>query len=412
MLDHETEERLGATRRANLRFELSEDQELFRATGEKFLGREYPQSRIRQLAESEGSGFEKSVWRRCAELGWASMFGPDSLGGGSISGNAVEDMCLIAEEAGRVLAPLPIAGVNVVVAALAEGAAGEDALALLEPLMRGEVTAAWAYEEPDGRWRPDALLASADLDGHTVTLTGRKTLVQYGADVDFLLVTARTGRGLTQVVVPCDSAGVSVTRLVSLDLLHEYAVVAFDGVRVPSTWLVDGVGAADEQIYRQFCLFAALQCAETVGGMAKAFETTLEYAQSRYAFGRPIGSFQALKHRIADMLTWLESCRGAAEAAATLAGTSSWLMTTTVAIAYIGTFGTQVLQECTQVHGGIGLTWEHDLHLFLRRVSSNRSVLGTPEEHKEALCAQLEAAYYPASQERDGGTGNRAEGVA
>lgn len=380
-----------------LRFDLTDDQELFRSTGSKFLHHEFPRGRIRQIADGETSCFDKDTWTRCADLGWAAMFGPEELGGGSISHNAIEDLVIIAEEAGRVLAPLPIPGVNLAVAALSECENDERAETLLRPLMEGKVTAAWAYEEPDGRWQPSDVATTVEVDEEWVVVKGRKTLVQYGADVDYFLVTGRTGSGLTQVIVPADCPRVSVRRLRSLDLLHDYARVDFDAVQLPVSSIVGEIGGAGGQVTRQFHLYAALQCAETVGGLQEVFDFTVEYARNRYAFGRPIGSFQALKHRIADVLSWLELCNGAAEAVAAETDENKVAITTSAAMAYIGTYGPQILQDCTQIHGGIGLTWEHDLHLYLRRATSNRSILGTPDEHKEWLCAHLERLYDAAS---------------
>jgi alkylation response protein AidB-like acyl-CoA dehydrogenase len=380
-----------------LRFDLSDDQELFRSTAVRFLQREFPRSRIRQIADGSANRFDKNMWSQCAELGWAAMFGPQALGGGSISGNAIEDIAIIAEEAGRVLAPLPILGVNLAVLALTGETGGQDAETILRPLMEGKITAAWAYEEPEGRWHPSDLATTVEVDGDGVVVTGRKTLVQYGADVDYFLVTGRTGLGLTQLLIPSDCQRVSVRRLRSLDLLHEYAQVDFAGTQVPMSSVVGKIGGAGGQVATQFQACAALQCAETVGGLQEVFDLTVEYARSRYAFGRPIGSFQALKHRIADMLSWLESCNGAAEAVASQTEEDKAAMTTSAAMAYIGMYGPQILQDCTQIHGGIGLTWDHDLHLYLRRATSNRGILGTPDQHKEWLCAHLEDLYGAAS---------------
>jgi alkylation response protein AidB-like acyl-CoA dehydrogenase len=263
--------------------------------------------------------------------------------------------------------------------------------------MEGKITAAWAYEEPDSRWQPSDLATTVEADEEWVAVNGRKTLVQYGADVDYFLVTGRTGSGFTQVLIPSGHPGVSVRRLRSLDLLHDYAQVDLDRAQVPMSFIVGEIGGAGGQVARQLHLYAALQCAETVGGLQEVFDFTVEYARNRYAFGRPIGSFQALKHRIADVLSWLESCNGAAEAVASETDENKLATTTSAAMAYIGTYGPQILQDCTQIHGGIGLTWEHDLHLYLRRATSNRGILGTPDEHKEWLCAHLEKLYGAAS---------------
>ena len=387
---------LGQRGDLSLRFALSDDQEFFRSTAAKFLAREFSRSTIREIVDGGSSCLDKNVWMQCAELGWSSMFAPEALGGGSISGNALEDMAIVAEEAGRVLAPLPLLGVNLAVMALSE-AGGDQLRATLESLTTGQAIAAWALEEPEGRWHPDDLATTAEVDRGHVIVTGRKSLVQYGAEADYLLLTCRTGARLTQLLIPSASPGVTVKPLRSLDLLHSYAEIDLNAAVVPLSSVVGEVGEAAREVARQLHYWTALQSAETIGAMQQAFDFTVEYTRNRYAFGRPIGSFQAVKHRIADMLTSLELCKGTAEALTEQNDERSIATAISTAKAYIGDYGPCFLQECTQILGGIGLTWEHDAHRYLRRVTSNRAVGGTPEQHKERLCALLEELYYAPS---------------
>jgi alkylation response protein AidB-like acyl-CoA dehydrogenase len=177
----------------------------------------------------------------------------------------------------------------------------------------------------------------------------------------------------------------------SLDLVRRFASVQLDAVRVPSDAVVGAVGSADAAVERQLQLAIVLQCAETVGAIDRVVAFTLEYVGDRYSFGRPLASYQALKHRVADMKMWLEACHGiatyAARAVQTAADDAGELAS--AAKSYIGDHATEIVQECVQLHGGIGITWEHDLHLYLRRVSVNRNLHGTPADHRERIAAIL-----------------------
>jgi alkylation response protein AidB-like acyl-CoA dehydrogenase len=204
-------------------------------------------------------------------------------------------------------------------------------------------------------------------------------------------VTARTGEGLTQFLVPADAAGVRVTPLRSLDFVRRFAAVRFEDVRVPESAVVGPVGGADPDVELQVQLAVALQCAETVGATDRVFEFTAQYAFDRYSFGRPLASYQALKHRFADMKTWLEACHATATAAArgVQEGAADAGELASVAKSYVGERSVDIIQDCVQMHGGIGVTWEHDIHLYLRRATVNREMYGTPADHRERLAAHL-----------------------
>jgi alkylation response protein AidB-like acyl-CoA dehydrogenase len=180
---------------------------------------------------------------------------------------------------------------------------------------------------------------------------------------------------------------VTVTPQHSLDLVRRYARVELDGVAVPSTDVVRPAGSAQAAVNRQIQIAVALQCAETAGAIQRVFEFTVQWAFDRYSFGRPLASYQALKHRFADMKLWLEACQAtagaAAHAAAQRADDADELAS--VAKSYVGQRATDLIQDCVQLHGGIGVTWEHDIHLYLRRATVNRAMFGTPSEHRRRL---------------------------
>jgi alkylation response protein AidB-like acyl-CoA dehydrogenase len=365
-------------------FDLTADQKLYRTTTRDFLEKQMPLSRVRELAES-GVGFERDWWRQGSELGWNSMI--TGSFGDSISGEGLVDTCIVAEEMGRLTAPGPLLAVNLVAAALSEAANADDHAELIAALMAGEAVASWAVYEPGGGWAPLAPGVRAAADGSGYVVSGVKDRVDSGDQADWFLVTAAAPDGLVQVIVPAAAPGVTVTPEQSLDLVRRFARVELDGVRVPGTSVVRPAGPAEAAVDRQIQIAVALQCAETVGVIGRVFEFTTAWAFDRYSFGRPLASYQALKHRFADMKLWLEAgtatASAAAHAAAQRAGDADELAS--VAKSYVGQRATDLIQDCVQMHGGIGVTWEHDIHLYLRRATVNRTMFGTPGDHRRRL---------------------------
>ena len=368
-----------------MELELSEDQEFFQQTTRKFLAAESPLTTVRSL-ESAPAGFSAEYWRRGAELGWTSMLVPEADGGGSLSDHGLLDLVLVAEEMGRLVAPGPLVPVNVVASTLARSGSPEQKAAVLPGLLAGEQVAAWAQlsgfcgaSPPHGGGEaPQNLL-----------LSGVASPVEAGAQAQHLLVSAAGPDGPTQVLVPADAPGVTITPMGGLDLVRRFAEVRFDDVVLPASAVVGSVGGAAADIEHQLQVAVVLQCAEMVGAIDRMFEITLEYLSDRYSFGRPLSSYQALKHRVADNKMWLEACHATSTAAArsVATGADDAAELVSVAKAWIGPHATELIQDCVQLHGGIGVTWEHDLHLYLRRTTVNRATYGTPEEHTERVAA-------------------------
>jgi len=370
--------------------ELSSDQELFVETTRRFLEAECPIAEVRALYESE-RGFEPEYWRRGAELGWTSMLVPEQLGGGNVSGNGLLDLALVAEEMGRLVSPGPLLPVNVVADAIARGGTDAQRSEVLPGLLDGSAVATWAFDEGDGAWSASGVDLRATQDGDEWVLDGHKSFVQDAGAAGWFLVTARTGDGLTQFLVPAATAGVAVSPLGSLDLVRRFGEVNFTGARVAATAVVGAVGGAADDVERQIQVALVLQNAETVGATSRVFEFTLEYANDRIAFGRPIASYQALKHRFADMKTWLEGCLATAtvSARAVAAESDDAAELVSVAKAFIAERTPLMIQDCVQLHGGIGVTWEHDLHLYLRRCTQNAALYGSARQHRERLAVLL-----------------------
>lgn len=359
------------------------EQEFLRQTTAKFLANEAPVSDVRKLRDNP-DGFDRSYWQRGAELGWTSFLVSEEAGGGSVSGRGLIDLTLIAHEFGRNAAPGPLLPTNLVAAALSTSGSEEHA-AVLAGLLDGTEIASWCFEEP-GR-RAGEIGLEIVIEGDEAVLTGTKRPVEAAGQAGHLLVTGRTGSGLTQILVPNQTEGVSIRPMDSVDLTRRFYIAEFDNVRVPIAALVGEPGAADGSVERLLHQAMVIQCAESVGAMERGFDMTVEWAFDRYSFGRPLSSYQALKHRFADMKAWLEAghaiADSAAEAVESNAPDSAEL--TSIAKAYVGYYGGELLQDCVQIHGGIGVTFEHDLHLFLRRLTVNRMLFGTPADHRQKI---------------------------
>jgi len=347
-------------------------------------------SSVRALQQSE-HGYEPGWWRTAAEIGWTSMLVSEEHGGGSLSGCPAADAAIVAEEIGRSCAPGPFLPVNLVAAGLSDAGTPEQRRGLLGALLRGDAVATWAFAEPGDRWDPSFFTTTAILDGSDVIVNGTKAYVEAAHTAGHFLVVCGAGSELTQVLVPGDAAGVRITAAGSLDLGRRFGSVSFDHTRLAADSIVGEIGTAAGQVERQLELALVLQCAELVGVLDRVFEFTLEYMNDRFAFGRPIASYQALKHRVADILLWLESSKGTTDAAvaAVDAKSDDADRLARVANSYVGDKAMAIIQECNQFHGGISQTWEHDLHLYLRRATVDRAIYGTPEHHRERLCALL-----------------------
>ncbi len=257
--------------------------------------------------------------------------------------------------------------------------------------MAGEQTATWAFAEADDRWDTEGVSLTATRRGDDWVLEGAKSFVQDAATADHMLVTARSEGGLAQFLVPAGTEGVTVEPLTSLDMTRRYGNVSFAGAVVPVSAMVGSEATAAADIEHQLQVALVLQNAETVGATSTVFDMTLEWANDRMSFGRPIGSYQAIKHRLADMKMWLEACLGtsAASAQAVRDGAANAGEMVSVSKAYIADRCPLIVQDCIQLHGGIGVTWEHDIHLYLRRVAQNAVLYGSARRHRFRLAAMV-----------------------
>ena len=363
---------------------VTEDQEFFREASGKFLEQECPLPQVRALY-GDPAGFNAAYWKQGCELGWTSLLVSEEHGGGTVSGNAVLDFMALVDLFGTHVAPGPLLPTNLVAAAISRGGTDVQSSGVLPGLLAGDTVAAWA----------DAGDVTAARDGDDLVLTGMKTPVEAGAQADVLLVTATLdgpAGAAVQVIVDPSAAGVTVTALQSIDMTRRFAKVSFDGARVSASGLIGGDDAGAEIEWLRL-LAANAQSVEATAAAQVAFDLTMEWMFDRYSFGRPLASYQELKHRCADMKLWLECSHGLGTAAARAlqAGDTDAAEWVSGAKAYTGEFMAELAQDCIQMHGGIGLTWEHDLHLYQRRIAVDRNTYGTPADHRQALTAIREA---------------------
>lgn len=357
--------------------QLSEEQEFFRDTTARFLSEQVPTTALRRLRD-DAAGFEEKYWRQGCELGWTSLLVSEEHGGGSLSGQGVVDLCLVAFEFGRHAAPGPLVPSNLVASALSDAGSHLD---VVTDLVSGHAVAAWC----DG--------VELARDGAEVVVRGHARSVEAAVTARYLLVTD----GKTQALVPASTPGVTVSPMRSVDMTRRLAAVDFADVRLPVDAIVGEIGGAATSVARQRRLALVMVNAESIGAMQAGFDLTVAWAFDRYSFGRPLASYQAIKHRFADMLSSLEAAHAisdqAAFAVAEDAPDAEDLLS--AAKAFIGKYGGELLQECMQLHGGIAFTFEHDLHLYLRRHTVDTAMHGTPAEHRQRLTDLLERQEMP-----------------
>ncbi len=366
--------------------DLADDQHVLVDASARFAEAAHPLTALR-----DGSWDEPSVaaryLRQAGELGWFSLVVAEEFGGGTVSGNGVVDAALVAMARGRLLQPGPFVGTNVVARALSTGGTAEHRRDVLPTLMSGDASAAWATAAGPGTLHLGGVANAAPAGGGYV-LSGRATMVEDPGPNGWFLVTAATADGPSQFLVAADTPSLIVTPRSSLDLSRRLCELHLDGVELPAGALVGAAGGAADAIADQLALASTLLAAESVGSMQAEFEMTLQYAKDRIAFGRPIGSFQAIKHQLADTSLALEMCIGLVLAAADHLGDTLGLggPAATMAKAFVGDAGIELAQTCFQVFGGIGFTWEHDQHLYLRRLTTDAALYGDPNWHREHLC--------------------------
>ncbi|HEY7107128.1 MAG TPA: acyl-CoA dehydrogenase family protein [Acidimicrobiia bacterium] len=374
-----------------MNFAFSEEQDQLRDAVRRFLESKSPSSEVRRLMETS-DGYDPAVWGQMAnELGLQSIHIPEEYGG---QGFTFVELAIVLEEMGRVLLCAPYFS-SIVLAADAIMNAGTDAQKkeLLPGIASGETIAALAFTEPNGRWDASGIEMVAQGSGDSYTLDGTKMFVIDGHIAGLVVVAARTAGtsgedGISLFAVDGDASGLTRTQLSTMDQTRKQAKLEFDGVPARP---IGATGSAWPAFSKTLDQAAVGLANEMVGGAQKVLEMSVEYAKVRVQFGRPIGSFQAIKHKCADMLLEVESGKSAAYYAAWAAAEDNdeLPVAASLAKAYCSDAYFHAAAENIQIHGGIGFTWEHDAHLYFKRAKSSEILLGDATYHRELLAQRI-----------------------
>ena len=368
-------------------FDLNDEQRAIQETARQFLAARFKSERIREIAASE-EGTDEAGWREMSELGWPGLALPEEWGG---QGLGTVELAVLFEEMGQALAPSPLFSNTAVGLTLAAGGSDEQKESHLRPLAEGTWRGTPALFDAGSTATPGAYGMSGRADGDGILLDGEKVLVPDAAGADFLLVATGDGR---RHVVDSAASGVTINPEKSIDQTRRLSSVRFEAVQVAPEATLPGHGAEFEAAFDVACVALA---AESTGVAQRAREMAVSYAKDRQQFGRPIGSYQAVSHRCAQMLLETENSRSAVYGAAWAAGAEpeSLPRAAAAAKAYASDAGWRVPDASIQVHGGIGFTWEHDLHFFLKRGRANAALYGDARWHRERVAAAIFAGAAP-----------------
>ncbi len=372
---------------------LSEEQELLQGSTRDFLQQECPIRLVRAMEEDE-KGYDPNLWRQMAELGWLGLALPESYGG---TGGTMMDLVVLLEEFGRALVPGPFVPTAVLVGLpILWAGSDQQKQTYLPRLVQGELIATLAWHEPSATSQPAGIEMTADRQGEAYVLNGTKLCVPYAHVADYLLTVARTATGetpadgITLFLVDAKTPGITITKLATIADDHQCEVVLND-VEVPRGQVLGEPGKGWGLVEQMRQYGAVAKCAEMVGIAQQAFEISLNYAKTRVQFGRPIGSFQALQHRAADLSMQIALTRASVEAAAASldagAGGDRRRGVVSRAKARAAEASMLVTRGCVQLSGGIGYTDDYDVGLYLRKAMVLANQYGSAALHRRRFMA-------------------------
>ena len=370
-----------------MQFSFTAEQQEFRAVLRRYFEERSPTSEVRRQMESE-TGWDRARWRELNDqLGLCGVHVPEAHGG---QGFGPVELGIVMEEMGRALVCAPyFASTVLATTAILNAASEAEKDVLLPPIVAGETVATLAFTEPNGQWDAEGIETTATPDGAGYRLDGVKSFVLDGAAADLILVLARrpgsSGEaGLSLFTVKAEAAGLARRPLKALDATRRIARLEFKGVAAELLGEAEGAAAP---FARTMTLAAICLANEMMGGAERLRESALEYAALRYQFGRPIASFQSMKHKQADMLLDVELAKSAAYYAAEAAAEDdpetpalASLAKAAASEAYL-----QTAIHTIQIHGGIGFTWDNDTHLWFKRAKSSEVFLGDPAWRRERM---------------------------
>src|SRR5580693_2466770 len=373
-------------RSPRMNFAFSDEQEELRTAVRRFLAEKSPESEVRRLMETV-DGYDPAVWSQMAEqLGLQSLTIPEQFGG---SGFSYVELIVVLEEMGASLLCAPFFS-TVALATNALLTSGDESAEeyLLPGIAAGETIGTLAFTEDSGRWDPDGITLAASQSDDGWVLNGHKSFVLDGHVAGLVLVVGRTPAGLSLFGVKGDADGLTRTPLATMDQTRKQARLEFADT---PAWLIGTDGGAEPGLSKTLDLAAVALAAEQVGGAQRCLDSSVEYAKTRIQFGRPIGSFQAIKHKCADMLLEVESAKSAAYYAGWAAAEDSDELPVVASLAksYCSEAYFHAAAENIQIHGGIGFTWEHPAHLYFKRAKSSELLFGGPAYHRELLAQRI-----------------------
>jgi alkylation response protein AidB-like acyl-CoA dehydrogenase len=372
-------------------FGFSEEQEMLRDAAKRFLADNCSTKFVRQMM-ADGTAHDVAFWQKLVGQGWPGLLIPEQYGG---TNGTFLDLTVIVEEMGKALIPGPFfASAIMAVPAFIEG--GSDALKkeILPKMAEGKFIGTIAIAEASGRFDAGGIELKATKKGGGYTLSGEKFFVPEAHVADAIIVAARTSsgageNGITLLCVPAREKGITVTQLKTVDMTRRMCHVKFDNVQAET--ILGQENAGWPVLRRVLNVATSALSTEMVGTAQKALDIAVEYAKTRVQFGKPIGSFQAVKHKCVDMMVSVENSRSLAYYAAWTVDERVAEAATAVpmAKAYASDMAKNVTSEAIQVHGGIGFTWEHDMHLYHRRALAGEANLGNAPVHRETVAKSL-----------------------
>ncbi len=369
-----------------MNFAFTDEQEELRSTVRSFLENKSSEEAVREQMETE-DGFDPAVWSQMGEqMGLQGLSIPEEFGG---SGYGFVELGIVLEEMGRALLCAPFFSTAVLAANTLLQSGDEAAKAKYLPgIASGETIATLAYTEPSGKWDESGITMEATASGDGYTLSGTKSFVLDGNAANLIIVAAKTAAGISLFAVQGDAAGLTKTNLSTMDQTRKQAKLDFDNTPAE---LIGTDGEGWTTLETVLDLAAVALAAEQVGGAQMVLEMAVDYAKVRVQFGRPIGSFQAIKHKCADMLLEVESAKSAAYYGMWCASEMNDELPSTASLAkaYCSEAYFHAAAENIQIHGGIGFTWEHPAHLYFKRAKSSELLFGDPTYHREQLAQRI-----------------------
>ena len=364
-------------------FDLSKPQKLLKDSAREFFSRKCKPEHVRELMATETSD-DRQLWQAMADQGWTGLIISEEYGG---LGLGVLEAAVVAEEMGRACLPGPFISNLFGTALIESSASATQKTKYLEAIANGSIRATVALLEEMASWDFTSLKLQAKRDNGSLSISGRKLFVPDAATADLTICVATDDEG--PVILPVDKSneGMSTKAMPSMDATRKLYEVGFDNVIVSVEEVFGADGHSESALAQATQVATVALCAEMVGGMQWILDTTVEYAKTRQQFGRPIGSFQAVQHQCADMLLMTENARSATYHAAwaVTEGVTNANIAVSIAKAYCSDAFREVGNRGVQVHGGIGFTWEHDLHLYYKRSKASEVMFGDATFHREQI---------------------------